>query len=104
MNYLHMDCFLGQATKGYKGYPTYEPNMTNHHSKRLGKTNYIHHSRWLKSNHPYQANARDLNGKSEEGPPHLSFQELMSYHMSISMKIGNYNMLKRRTTLAMTIE
>lgn len=55
-------------TKGYKGYRTYGPNTTSCHSKKLGKTTYIHHSRWLKPNHPYQANARDFNGKSEKGP------------------------------------
>jgi hypothetical protein len=60
--------FLGQVTKSYKGYLTYGPNTTRHHLKRLEKTTYIHHSRWLKPNHPYQPNAHDFNGKSEKGP------------------------------------
>lgn len=36
--------------------------------------------------------------------PHLLSQDLMSYHMPISMKIGNYKVVGRRTTLAMTME
>jgi hypothetical protein len=73
--------FLGQMIKGYKGYPTYGPNMTSCHSKKLGKTTYIHHSRWLKPNHPYQANARDFNGKSKKGPapPLISRSDVLSH-------------------------
>ncbi len=73
--------FLGQVTKGYKGYPTYGPNTTSHHSKKLGKTTYIHHSKWLKLNHQYQANAHDFNGKSEKGPapPLISRFDVLSH-------------------------
>jgi hypothetical protein len=73
--------FLGQVTKGYKRYPTYGPNTTKHHLKRLGKTTYIHHSRWLKPNHPYRANARDLNGKFKKGPtpPLVSRFDVLSH-------------------------
>jgi hypothetical protein len=73
--------FLGQVSKGYKGHPVYGPNTTSHHSKRLGKTTYIHDNRWLKSNHPYRANALDFNGKSEKEPtpPFISRFDVLSH-------------------------
>jgi hypothetical protein len=36
--------------------------------------------------------------------PHLLSQDLMSYHMPIPMRIGNYKVVGRRIALAMTME
>ncbi len=56
---------LGHVTKGYKGCMACGPNTCSRHSKKLCKTTYIDHHRWLLSNHPYWRNAHDFNGKFE---------------------------------------
>ncbi len=57
--------FLGHVTKGYKGCMACDPNTCNRHSKKLCKTTYIDHHRWLLSNHPYWRNSHDFNDKFE---------------------------------------
>lgn len=42
-----------------------DPNTCNCHSKKLCKTTYIDHHRWLLSNHPYRRNSHDFNDKFE---------------------------------------
>jgi hypothetical protein len=70
-----------QVTKGYKGCLDCGPNTISHHSRRLGKTTYVHHCRWLRLNQPYQANAHDFNGKFEKRPtpPFMSGSDVPSH-------------------------
>jgi hypothetical protein len=56
--------FSNQIIHGYKQCLVCGPNTTIHHSKRLGKTTYVHNHKWLQQNHPYQNNVHDFNGKS----------------------------------------
>jgi len=64
------------------------PNTTSRHSKRLGKTTYVHHHRWLQQNHPYQANVRDSMRSLKEGPPiMLGFDVLLQANFFEAWKL-----------------
>ncbi len=55
---------FGQDTKRNKRCPC-RPNRFSHHAPKLGKMIYDFHCRWLRSNHSYQSNTHDFNGKTK---------------------------------------
>jgi len=62
----------GQVTKGYNYcLLTCGPNTCSCHLRRLGKTTFVHHRRWLWPTHPYWNNLHDFNGRFERRPAPL---------------------------------
>ncbi len=82
--------FSNQVTHGYKGCPMCGPNKISQDSKRLGKTTYVHHHRWLQRNHPYQTNVCDFNGKFGRSLPQpimLGFDVLLQANLFETWKL-----------------
>ncbi len=79
-----------QVTQGYKGCPMCGRNTTSRHSKRLGKSTYVHHHRWLRRNHSYQTDVCDFNGKCGRSPPPpimLAFDVLLQANLFETWKL-----------------
>ncbi len=85
---------FGQVTKGYKGCPCV-PNTSSHHAPKSRKMIYDFHCRWLLSNHPYQSNTHDFNGKTKRTPPPPWWLEFKSWSTLICMKPRRLLMAKK---------
>ncbi len=95
---------LGKVTKGYKGCMACGLNTCNRHSKKLCKSTYIDHHRWLTLDHPYQRNANDFNGKFERRLAPNVMQGFQVLDRAIHMRLGNKMVVGNMTTLASILE